>query len=498
MNMKLLYKSFLLLTVITLVSCNDFLTVLPDSSYSVEGGYQKQIDFEQAIAGVYAAHQALYSQTLESPMYMLVLRADETNVITPLANIGYLGGIERFIDDANNATHSKNYAAHYKIINRCNVILDKIDAVPFTDEATKKYIKGEALAFRAYSYWMLGSWFGGVPLIKKVTTVAETKMIARSTQAETFASAGEDFTAAIALLPSVKWTGKYLGRITKYSAMGMQARMYMFTKEYTKAKPLLETIISSGLYSMEADYKNCFSESKENGPERLWELQYMGGQLGEGEQFTSGLMPSALTDPIQPFSGNSTVPVVSADMISAYEAGDLRKDASIITGLKWSGIVDNSNYFIRKYHYADVYTPKTQSDWGINLPILRYTDVKLMYAEVLNEEAYSATGEAFNIINQVRARAKLAPLTSATTPDKTAFRNAIMKERRVEFAFEGLRWMDITRWGIAMDVMNAKLSKPIQDGGRYIMKSHQTLFPIPFDELNRYQDDKVMWQNPGY
>jgi hypothetical protein len=58
--------------------------------------------------------------------------------------------------------------------------------------------------------------------------------------------------------------------------------------------------------------------------------------------------------------------------------------------------------------------------------------------------------------------------------------------------------MDITRWGIAMDVMNAKLSKPIQDGGRYIMKSHQTLFPIPFDELNRYQDDKVMWQNPGY
>jgi hypothetical protein len=224
----------------------------------------------------------------------------------------------------------------------------------------------------------------------------------------------------------------------------------------------------------------------------------MGGQLGEGEQFTSGLMPSALTDPIQPFSGNSTVPVVSAEMISAYEAGDSRKDASIVTGLKWSGLVDNTNYFIRKYHYADVYTPKTQSDWGVNLPILRYTDVKLMYAEVLNEEAYSATGEAFNIINQVRARAKLAPLTSTTTPDKTAFRNAIIKERRVEFAFEGIRWMDIIRWGIAENVMNAKLSKPVQDGGKYIMKSHQILFPIPFDELNRYQDDKVMWQNPGY
>lgn len=54
--MKLIYKSLLLLAVITFASCEDFLTVLPDSSYSEAGGYQSQTDFEQAIAGVYAAH----------------------------------------------------------------------------------------------------------------------------------------------------------------------------------------------------------------------------------------------------------------------------------------------------------------------------------------------------------------------------------------------------------------------------------------------------------
>ncbi len=496
--MKLLYKSFLLFAVITLVSCDDFLTVLPDSSYSEAGGYQSQTDFEQAIAGVYAKHQSSYRTDTESPLYILMLRSDETNVITPQSYPGYIGGIERFIDDANNDRHALIYLAHYRIINLCNVILDKIDAVTFTDEATKKYIKGEALAFRAYAYWMLGWQFGGVPLIRKVTTVAETKTIARSSQAETFASAAEDFTAAIALLPSVKWTGKNLGRITKYSAMGMQARMYMFTKEFAKAKPLLEGIISSGLYSMEADYKNCFSESKENGVERLWEVQFMGGQLGEGQQFTTALLPGSSISPISPFGGASSVPVISTNMISAYETGDLRKNMSTITGITWSNAVDNTNYFIRKFHYADVYTPKVAGDWGVNLPILRFTDVKLMYAEVLNEEAYSATGEAFNSINQVRVRANLAPLNSTTTLDKAAFRNAIIKERRVEFAFEGLRWMDIIRWGIAMDVMNAKLSNPVQDGGKYSMKTHQTLFPIPFSELNRYQDDKVMWQNPGY
>lgn len=496
--MKLIYKAFLLLTIVFFVGCEDFLTVLPDSSYSEAGGYKTQSDFEQSIAGVYAAQQSMYQSNVNGALYLWFMRTDEMNVVTPQATPGYLGGIERFIDDANNGTHAGNYSSYYRIINRCNVILDKIDAVTFTDEATKKYIKGEALAFRAYSYWMLGWEFGGVPLIKKVTTVDETKTIARSTQQETFTAAAEDFTAAIALLPSVKWTGKNAGRITKYSAMGIQARMYMFQKEYAKAKPLLEGIISSGLYNMEADYKNCFSESKENGVERLWEIQFMGGQLGEGQQFTTGLMPDGALNINQPFNGFSSVPMVTADMASAYETGDLRKDISIVTNIKWNGVVDTKNYFIRKFHYADVNTPKVANDWGVNLPVLRFTDVKLMYAEVLNEAAYSATGEAMTILNAVRTRAGLTALTATQVPDQAAFRKAIIQERRVEFAFEGLRWMDMIRWGIAMDVMNKKLADPIQDGGNFRMKAHQILFPIPFDELNRYQDDKVLWQNPGY
>ena len=496
--MKLIYKAFLLFAVISLTGCEDFLTVIPDSSYSEAGGYKTQSDFEQAIAGVYAAQQSMYQSNVNGTLYMLMLRSDETNVIIPQAGPGYLGGIERFIDDANNGTHSGNYSSCYRIINRCNVILDKIEEVTFIDENVKKYIKGEALAFRAYSYWMLGWQFGGVPLIKKVTSVEETRTIARSTQQETFAFAAEDFNAAIALLPPVKWTGKNVGRINKYAAMGILARMYMFQKDYAKAKPLLESITGSGLFSMEADYKNCFSESKENGVERLWEIQFMGGQLGEGHQFITGMLCQDYVGVLQPFTGYSSAPMVLSDMASAYEAGDLRKDLSIVTNIKWNGVVDTKNYFIRKFHYADVNVPKVANDWGVNLPVLRFTDVKLMYAEVLNETAYSATGEAMTILNAVRTRAGLAALTATQIPDQAAFRKAIIQERRVEFAFEGLRWMDMIRWGIAMDVLNKKLADPIQDGGNFRMKAHQVLFPMPFDELNRYQDDKVLWQNPGY
>ena len=495
--MKLLYKSLLLLAVISITGCEDFLTVLPDSSYSETGGYKTQSDFDQAIAGVYAAHQSLYQNNVNGTLYLYLMRADETNIILPQGGVGYVQGIERFIDDANNSTYASNYSSYYKIINRCNVILDKIDAVTFTSETTKKYIKGEALAFRAYSYWELGWQFGGVPLIKKVTSIEETKTIARSTQQETFAFAATDFTAAIDLLPAVKWTGSGIGRITKYSAMGILARMYMFQKDYAKAKPLMEGIINSGLYGMESDYKNCFSESNENGMERLWEVQFMGSQLGEGQQFTTGLLPADYIGQLQPFGGFSSVPMISSDMAAAYETGDLRKDKSMITGLKWNGVVDTKNYWIIKFHHATT-IPKVANDWGVNLPIMRYTDLKMMYAEALNETAYSATGEALNILNAVRTRAGLTPLTAAQVPDQVSFRNAIIKERRVEFAFEGLRWPDLVRWGIAMDVINAKLSNPVQDGGTFRMKATQVLYPIPFDELNRYQDTKVLWQNPGY
>ena len=226
--MKLIFKAFLLLTVVTFTGCEDFLTVLPDSSYSEAGGYKTQTDFEQAIAGVYAAHQSMYQSNVNGTIYMDMLRSDECNVIIPQASAGYLGGIERFIDDANNSTHAGNYSSYYIIINRSNIILEKIDAVTFTDENAKKYIKGEALAFRAYSYWMLGWQFGGVPLIKKITSVDETKTIARSTQTETFAYAAENFNNAIALLPTVKWTGKNIGRLTKYSAMGNDETVQAF------------------------------------------------------------------------------------------------------------------------------------------------------------------------------------------------------------------------------------------------------------------------------
>lgn len=374
----------------TLTSCNDFLTTDPESSYSADGSYKTQTDFTYAIAGAYAAQQDIYSSN-QSLLRDLTGRSDE-------AKYGgmYFYGIDQFTDTAENGELTTRWTCFWQIIDRCNFILDKIDGGTFTDSNAKNYIKGEAYGLRAWSYYMLGCLFGGMPLIDKVLTADETKAIARSTQEETFAFAEKDFKSAIELLPT-SWSGSNAGRVTKYAAEGVLARMYMFQSKFALAKPYLQDIISSGLYGMEENYLNCFTDSHDNGKERVWEVQFSGGLKGEGQMFSTGCIPEGYADKvIIPFSGYSTALTVSLDMFGSYENGDLRRDISTVSNLKVNGVVESKYAYISKYCHYDSYKPQSQNDWPINIPILRYTDVLMMYAECLNEEGYAANGESIH------------------------------------------------------------------------------------------------------
>jgi len=489
-----IYKLFIAISIsLIFIGCDDFLTTVPESSYSVDGAYQSQSDFEYAIAAVYAAQQSLCSSA-SSWLRLIITRSDDTR-----NGANYTYGVDQFTDGDDVSTLASGWQILWQMINRSNVILDKIDDIEFEDADLKNYIKGEAYTLRAWAYYTLAWQFGGMPLIETELSVAETKTLARSSQKETFAFAEADYKKAIELLPD-SWSGDDLGRVTKYAAEGGLARIYMFQSDFSSAKPYLSDIINSGLYVMEPDYVNCFTDSHDNGQERVWEIQFSGNLSGEGQAFATGWLPEGYTDAVlMPFSGYSAAMYVSLDMANAYEDGDLRKDISIVSNLTVSGTVESKYCYVLKYCHYDDYTPQSQSDWANNIPVLRYTDVKMMYAECLNEEAYVADGEAFNIINAVRDRAGLAPLTSATVPDQDSFRQALIKERRVEFAFEGLRWNDLVRWGIAQEVINANFQTEDEGAGTYSMDGdYREIFAIPYDELSRYDDESVMWQNPGY
>jgi len=490
---QILKVTFLGLMSLGFTSCSDFLDKTPESAYTAETFYQTQSDFVYAIAGAYAAQQDLYLGDGGNIFRFTIGRSDDTNVIETNT---YMYGADQFTDGDDNSSILTIWSNLWVLVSRCNAILDRIDAVSFTDTNLKNYIKGEALALRAWSYYSLGSCFGGVPLIDKQMSVDETKKIARSSQEETFAFAAKDYTSAISLLPT-SWSGDNIGRITKYAAEAGLARLYMFQSKFSNAQPLLLDIINSGKYAMEEKYENCFDDAYDNGKERVWEVQFNGNVSGEGQGFSGSCVPEGYSGTLSPFSGASAAMHVSSNLLAAYEKGDLRKDASVVTNLKVSNVV-LSYYFIRKWlHYT--YVPQNTNDFAINLPIVRYTDVLMMYAECLNEAGYQANGEAFNIINKVRSRAGLPALTSATVSSQAAFRTALQKERRIEFAFEPNRWPDLVRWGIAQTTMDKFLQDTDEGAGTYKMGSdNRKIYAIPADEITRYADTSVMWQNPGY
>ena len=133
----------------------------------------------------------------------------------------------------------------------------------------------------------------------------------------------------------------------------------------------------------------------------------------------------------------------------------------------------------------------TTLQYGADNIILRYADVLLMYAEALNEIQYnsSQTSPALVSLNAVHTRAGLSAIDISELPNQAAFRKAIMLERQKEFPYEGQRWFDSVRLGGAQEAAS-------NEG--HTIQQYQMLFPIPTTELERINDESLMWQNPGY
>lgn len=482
-----------------LTGCSDFLNPSPESNYYVESAYRTQDDFEYALNGVYDAQQSLFAKA-DCWLRLGIVHSDEVRAGQGGSSCK---GISMFINDANVPILVTVWEQFWQIISRSNMILSRIDGGVFQDESARDYIRGQAYALRGWAYYNLGWQFGGVPLVDEEITLSQVYGVKRSTQQETFDFAENDYRLAIGLLPE-SWSGTNVGRITKYAAMGGLARLYMFEHKYPSAKFYLQQIIASGNYSMADKYEDCFDDAFDNTGERLWEVQFIGGNTGEGTEFPTGFLPEAYNKAIVsdgsmliPFNGLSTALNISLEFVDGYEEGDRRKAVSTVQYLNVNGVVEQKYSYITKYiHYT--YQPTGRADWACNLPVMRYTDVLMLYAECLNEEMYSPYSEAFAILNQVRSRAGLKAKSSSDLPDQESFREAIRNERKYEFAFEGLRWQDLIRWDVAEDVMNAHLSTADNGKGLYQMTPDYRLFPIPFTEVSRYNNKEVMWQNPGF
>lgn len=517
---KLVISLFLIVVAFMTNSCNDFLNVQPQSEYNADNLYKTSNDFELALNGVYSVQQGLWVSGNTGRWYRtLIDRSDD-------AHASDLNSL--FNDNQLTTDPLDGYNIFWKMINFTNIILDKVVSANLSD-SIKNNIKGQAYILRGFAYSNLGCYFGGMPIIVKNLKPAEILKIPRSTQAATIDTALADYRKAVQLLPA-KWTGKNIGRPTRYAAQGMLARLLLFPKNIldggrtqyldpavlTEAKNALEDIINSGYYQMEPVFENCFMDNYDNGPERVWEIQFTGGMKGEGQSFAQCMIPANYPGGIySPFGGYPGMLTLSLDLSNSFDMYDHRR---AITESDDPTVGTRAMIKFNRFYYI----PQTTTDWANNLPILRYTDVLLMYAEVLNELNFddSPNSPQLKILNDIRKYHAQMPTAAqgggdyfTTTPNQfqqpipptqDKFRAVIKEERRLELAFEGQRWYDLLRWGIqgpdgAWAIMNNYLLSEITNGTAQMNPDyHSVLFAIPFSQLNAYNDKSVMWQNPGY
>lgn len=399
------------------------------------------------------------------------------------------------------------WLGYYTLINRCNSTINEVNTnttIVATD-AIKQQTIAEARFIRAYGYFNLVRFFGRVPLIDKLfTDPAQQNNVPQSTAAQIYAFIESDLVFAAANLP-LSWDSKFAGRVTRGAANGLLAKVYLTQQKWNEAMTAAHAVMTSGQYDLTTPYDRIFREEGENSKESVFEVQATASAAiptNNGVQYAQiqGVRGAGIWD--LGWGWNSPSPQLEA----AYEANDPRKNRTIMytstnTTTFQTIYGENLPTGLPNPRYNNkVYTnPATRASLGnrfgywMNVRVLRYADVVLMYAEAANEVGGAANiTAARNALNSVRLRARAGNagiLPDVTATDQATLRDAIRRERRVELAMEHDRFFDLVRWGIAQTELNAA-------GKTAFSNSRDVLLPIPQTQIDLSAG--VLTQNPGY
>lgn len=386
--------------------------------------------------------------------------------------------------NASSPSINEVFTANYVGINRCNQALSIIPKLDKADSALRERLIGEAKFLRAFMYFTLVKTYGGVPIIDHLPNPSSDEdrimQLTRKSPAEVYAFIEKDLNSAIVVLPVKSvYSVAEKGRASKGAAYALLAKVSLYQKKWQQVVDNCNLVTG---YSIVPDYASMFKLSGENDAESIFEIQGVGSNPAKGIQGYSAT---------QGARGNGGwgwgFNTPSQSLVNAYEAGDVRKNATIIfagttlyDGRVVPTTVENPRYNYKAY--SSSYTDAWESD--ANIKYLRYAEVILMKAEALNELGQTST--AIPLLNQIRNRAGLG---NTTATSQAAVRTAIWKERRVEMAFEHDRFFDLVRTGQAAAAFTA-------DGKTFVTGKHE-LFPLP-SAFMKEASGLSQQNNPGY
>lgn len=409
----------------------------------------------------------------------------------------------------------------YLVVNRANQVLAYVapyDASILTNEQ-KERILGQAYFLRGLAYYNLATSFKAVPVITTPVTELDGFFAPTATEEVLWNQIYSDFQNAESRLP-VSYDNVIgpdqgqKGRATKGAAAGMLGKSYLYRKEYAKAGTQLEKFINGPLknvYSLMPDYRDNFKDVNENNAESLFEVQFTEG-IGtdfnwtfdpttswkqvmavsvtygmEGAGFSDYLPTRWIYDEfkLEKTVGGKSDPRLLAT-IASYEPADNSVSAY---GQPWVDFLSShgvtnptTRIYPRKYTNDGLGRAFETPESGINYRVLRYADILLMYAEVLNETGHTA--DAYSYIQQVRTRAQLPDLATVK-PNMTQaqMRDQLAHERALEFSIEGQRVNDLIRWGWFSDPAKLALLKT-HDADFNTYTAGNEWLPVPQRELD--------------
>jgi starch-binding outer membrane protein, SusD/RagB family len=413
---------------------------------------------------------------------------------------GYGYGMGNFIHDdqyddgdlvIGNNHGSDLWSAHYAAILNLNSAIKAMNAGNLGATATQEEVDllmGQAKFIRAWNYFMLVRMFGALPLITEDTEDPTTAEITRSPITDVYALIVNDFTEATAKLPRT-WD-EFPGRPTSGAAKGLLAKVYLTMATYplkdeskfALAADLANQVIQEGDYSLVEDINNVFSIGTKYGPEIMWSLNSNYADINTDPQiYRPGLLDGW---------GDFRVQIEWEEAVPETP----RKRAYVLTELDGKNYHDwesDQTPFIKKFMYDN------QDDYNnyssiMNMPIIRFADVLLIYAEAANKVNNGPTPEAVNAVNAVIDRANgYAPIAEhpllTTGMSEADFDAAVIEERNQELCFEYDRWFDLVR----KEILEEKTIEPF----RVNFSTDDYLFPIPDADIEL---NNALEQNPGY
>lgn len=493
-------RYFRLLSVLTLIvvftNCEDFLNIRPEGTVPTTGiDYSKVENVFLPISASYAKLRS-YGAHVFPYIGAFEIASDNADKGSTPEDNPTMKELDDLTYQPTNGLINDLWTAYFDIVSGANYAIHEMPKFEETllNAADRHYAmqcQGEAKTIRAYAYFNLTRLFGRVPIIDTTLSSEQLASVSQATTQQLYEFIEKDLEEAIAVIPEF-YSKDWAGRINKYTAMGIKAKVHLYQQEWDSVASLTDRIIASGRYGLLDNYRAVFSVDEENSKESIFEIQSstLGNKTGPSTYLEYAYVqgPRGNTPSNMQGWGFCTP---SQNLINFFNSrNEVIRPA---TTLLYRGTKTPEGDSIKvacsnPVYNGKVYTPSYYNNWNFNgygfdhnIRILRYADILLMHAEALvNGAAVPLTSgiTADMAINLVRDRAGLDPISGATLQD-------IWDERRAELAMEQDRFFDLIRTGQAASALSSK---------GFTTGKHE-VYPIPAAQM---QLNTNLTQNFGY